>query len=156
MRKIFISISTVVVLVLLLIYLQIANNEKTIQLSLHLMKGEIVKNFHDPESARFRNIRLYNTDGSISEQINELRTEQFKELNSDALLAVLNYNSESFQLCGEVNAKNGFGAYVGYKKFYVLNGKKPIAILETKSTPLDSLFDSLCGENPSGHLIHGE
>jgi hypothetical protein len=155
MRKIFISTATLIVFILL-IYLQISNNEKTIQVSLNLMKEEITKDFHDPESARFRNIRLYNTDGSISEQLNELKTKKFAELNSDALLAVLNYNSESFQLCGEVNAKNSFGAYVGYKKFYVLNGKKPIAVLETKSIPLSSLFDSLCGENPSGHLIHGE
>ncbi len=156
MKKIYISIAALLILIGSLIYLQFFNNEKTIKVSLSLMKKEITKDFNDPESARFRNIRLYNTDGSILEQLNELRNKQFKELNSDALLAILNYNSESFQLCGDVNAKNGFGAYVGYKKFYVLNGKEPIAILETKSIPLSSLFDSLCSENPSGHLIHGE
>ena len=155
MKKIFTFSATLVALFLLLIYLQISNNEKTIQISLNLMKEEIVKDFHDPESARFRNIRLYNTNGSITEQLYELRTKKFEELNSDTLLNILNYNSESFQLCGEVNARNGFGAYVGYKKFYVLNGKKPIAILETKNIPLGSLFDSLCGKDPPGHLIHG-
>lgn len=156
MKKIYISIATLSILVGSLFYLQFSTNEKTMKTSLSLMKEEITKDFHDPESARFRNIRLYNTDGSISEQLNELRNKNFEELNLDALLAVLNYNSESFQLCGEVNAKNGFGAYVGYKNFYVLNGKKPIAILEIKNIPLGSLFDSLCGKDLFGHLIYKE
>lgn len=49
--------------------------------------------FKDPDSVRFRDVAIYQR-----------------------------YNSEQRFLCGEVNAKNSYGAYVGYKTFYATDG----------------------------------
>lgn len=54
-------------------------------------KQTIVKDFKDPEGARFRDIGIYKSTtgkGGVS-------------------------------VCGEVNAKNSYGAYVGYRSFFV-------------------------------------
>lgn len=52
-------------------------------------KRQLVQSFKDPDSAKYRNIRTYRT--GMGDQI----------------------------VCGEVNGKNSFGAYVGYKPFYI-------------------------------------
>ena len=36
------------------------------------------------------------------------------------------------QLCGEVNAKNAFGAYVGYKAFYISGDDKPHPFIDSR------------------------
>ena len=46
----------------------------------------------DPDSAKFRNVRLHGTS-----------------------------------VCGEINGKNGYGAYAGYKRFYY---SKPLAVID--------------------------
>lgn len=48
-------------------------------------KGFVTKAFHDPDSAKFRNM----------------------------------WRKNQWAWCGEVNAKNLYGAYVGYRKFHV-------------------------------------
>lgn len=53
-------------------------------------KAELTKNFKDPDSALFRNLAVYQGLG----------------------------DDKPLSLCGEVNAKNSFGAYVGYVEFY--------------------------------------
>lgn len=54
---------------------------------------EIAEHLKDPSSAQFRNVQLRN-------------------IKADGL-------SKSGYVCGEVNAKNAFGAYVGYSRFYI-------------------------------------
>ncbi|WP_428001795.1 hypothetical protein [Acidovorax sp.] len=51
-------------------------------------KGALTKDFKDPEGSRYRNLGVYRS------------------------------LDKSLALCGEVNAKNSYGAYVGYKQFY--------------------------------------
>ena len=71
-------------------------------------KEVVTKNFKDPEGARFRNLAVYRS------------------------------NTGSLALCGEVNAKNGFGAFVGYRAF--------LATVENASLREegdDMLFDTL-------------
>lgn len=55
-----------------------------------LAKADVATEFKDPGSVNFRNMQIEN--------------------NASA--------DGSIYVCGEVNAKNGFGAYVGYEKFY--------------------------------------
>lgn len=53
-----------------------------------LAKAYVARNFKDPDSVMFRDLKVILENGKP------------------------NY------VCGEANAKNGFGAYVGYEKFY--------------------------------------
>lgn len=57
-----------------------------------LVTPVIANKFKDPDSAHFRNLKVV-------------------QVNSPAL---------KWYVCGEVNAKNGFGGYVGYERFYGL------------------------------------
>ncbi len=54
---------------------------------------EFASNLKDPGSAQFRNLYLH-------------------QVKASGL-------SKSAYVCGEVNAKNDFGAYVGYSRFYI-------------------------------------
>jgi len=61
-------------------------------------KNKITENFKDPDSAKFRNVGVY------------------KAAKGDGELSV----------CGEVNAKNSYGAYVGYRSFVYGGGLSAI------------------------------
>jgi hypothetical protein len=56
-------------------------------------KRAVADTFKDPDSVKFRDLGVYQR-----------------------------YNSGQRFLCGEVNAKNSYGAYVGYKTFYATDG----------------------------------
>ncbi|MBB6578011.1 hypothetical protein HNP33_002079 [Comamonas odontotermitis] len=80
-------------------------------------KAEVSKDFKDPESANFRNLGVY------------------KSKTGKGRVSV----------CGEVNAKNAFGAYVGYRPF-VVSGELA-ALAEPDGEGLyKTLAPSLCHE----------
>lgn len=57
------------------------------QTDVYLYRGAVARSLKDPDSAQFRNDRVWvHRDGSA-------------------------------RLCGEVNAKNGFGGFAGYRRF---------------------------------------
>lgn len=80
-------------------------------------KTFIVMDLKDPESARFRNVFTKENkkeDGSIS-----------------------------YLVCGEINAKNSYGAYVGYKPFYYSDGWGERLSSDNQET-FTMMFDALC------------
>ena len=99
-------------------------NHQTIQSSVRLLKRTVTKNFHDPESARFRSVQLQSIL-TIAERLNSFDTKFLLQHPHplDGMLFFFIYRPGDFVLCGEVNAKNGYGAYVGYKRFYVGGNK---------------------------------
>lgn len=62
--------------------------------AIDLAQKEIAMDMKDPDSAKFRFVRVANTE----------------EINDDSVGALV---------CGQVNAKNAFGAYGGNQKFMV-------------------------------------
>lgn len=48
-------------------------------------------------------------------------------------------------LCGEVNAKNSYGAYTGFKRFYS-NGESTFTALEGSLNVFDRMWPKMCGE----------
>ena len=57
-------------------------------------KSAVSRDFKDPEAAKFRNLGIYKSETGKADPY----------------------------VCGEVNAKNSFGAYVGYRRFVVVDG----------------------------------
>lgn len=57
-----------------------------------------------------------------------------------------------YGLCGEVNAKNGFGGYTGYVRF--MAGAKDKVFMEDdprlEAGAFDEVWNSLCKTSPSG------
>lgn len=47
-------------------------------------------------------------------------------------------------VCGEVNAKNSFGGYVGYRRFYAIDGKD---LHMEESNFREDQWDRFCGPN---------
>ena len=97
------------------------------------LKYALTKDFHDPESARFRSVQLQSIEGTVWERIRAINLELLRKSTSDEIASLFTYNPEMLQLCGEVNAKNAFGAYVGYKAFYIAGGDKPVPFVDSKS-----------------------
>ena len=94
--------------------------QQSVQGAIVTLKGVVVKDFHDPESARFRSISLRSIDGSISDRLHSGQVMKLLWQGTPTeAISILQYNPKYFELCGEVNAKNSFGAYVGYRRFYV-------------------------------------
>lgn len=85
---------------------------------INLIKEKVANEFKDPESVKFRNLKAYSYGGvSLFDIIFSARS------LSDAtnLIKIWRESKELLgkpTLCGEANAKNQFGAYVGYEKFY--------------------------------------
>lgn len=72
---------------------------------------------------------------AILDKLNDPFSAQFKNVKVGSKAKVV-------QACGEVNAKNGFGAYVGFRRFGILGDK---AIIDDgKGSHYGMLIDSLC------------
>lgn len=69
-------------------------------------KDIVAADFRDPDSVQWRNVH------SVTDAI------------------------QGNFVCGEVNARNGFGAYVGYRKF-VVDMDKGTAVIEPQSSSFD-------------------
>ncbi|MFV9310510.1 hypothetical protein [Klebsiella oxytoca] len=68
--------------------------------AIDLVKKEVAADTRDPDSSKFRYVRFI--------QSSEAQEEEVKGL-----------------VCGQVNAKNGFGAYAGFSSFLVEISMKP-------------------------------
>ena len=107
-------------------------NQADVQETVRALKKAVVKDFHDPESARFRSLRLQSDEGSILERIRMIDVKFLWESTPTEVLSVFRYDPRGLHLCGEVNAKNAFGAYVGYKPFWITGGKDPVPFIATR------------------------
>lgn len=99
-----------------------------IQDGVRLAKKLVVKDFYDPESARFRGMQLRSSDGPFVSYLSRSTPDEPYSVFG------FRYDPERFDVCGEVNAKNGFGAYTGYKHFYIIRdieSKKQILVIDS-------------------------
>lgn len=115
----------------------------TVQDAVRTLKFAVTRDFHDPDSARFRSVELQSLQIPIVERLKLIDLQILAGSKIADLLTLLTYDTEIFQLCGEVNAKNAFGAYVGYKRFYVSGGKDSSAFIDTREH--DDFAKTMCG-----------
>jgi hypothetical protein len=54
----------------------------------------------------------------------------------------LSVGLEDIKICGEINAKNGFGAYAGFKKFYAREGDTSVVFIDNDRT--DDFAEKMC------------
>lgn len=111
-----------------------ASSEK--HLALTQLKKGVSRDLHDPDSVRFRDLKLL----SYKDHLESLDSfVAFVQQESVSVLKILRedpeyllrYGIDSFILCGQLNAKNRMGAYVGYKDFVVMEVfGKPNALIE--------------------------
>lgn len=82
------------------------------------------------------------------ERFKTVLTERFKDPSSAQLKNVVAYanagSSRITSVCGLVNAKNSYGAYTGYKRFFMI-GTSSVEIEDPKNTyVIDQMWPSLC------------
>jgi hypothetical protein len=49
-------------------------------------------------------------------------------------------------VCGEINAKNSMGGYVGYKRFFAVGGV--VARIDNDESPFQEAWSKICVKNP--------
>lgn len=82
------------ILLALAIPLALAGCKPGEEKAISLAQSEVAANLKDPASAQFRNVKVA----------------KMTDADDDRVIAVV---------CGEINGKNGFGAYAGFHPFYV-------------------------------------
>lgn len=92
----------------------------------HAAQDAVRQMLKDPESARFRSV---------------------------ASTAHVTPRGEKVYVCGEVNAKNSFGGYVGFRHFYaIVSSDGVVADIEppgvARDHPFFSVREIFCGEGP--------
>lgn len=84
------------------------NAKKPDNQDLTAIKKEYKSNFLDPDSAKFRNLKVYRS---------------FLVTSNDNVYLPDNFRYFGVFVCGEVNAKNTYGGYTGYHYFALLLNK---------------------------------
>lgn len=93
-------------------------------------KQLLTQNFFDPDSAKFRNLTGYGFAGS-----------------EPGSLMVFPDTGTLITVCGEVNAKNRSGGYVGYRRFFAVYSMDKASIEEPSDEPsLQELNDRRYGD----------
>ena len=75
--------------------------DKTDEEILKIARDRVTENFKDPDSAKFRNERI------VRRKIHS-RVEELAEVVEE----------DGTYVCGEVNGKNSYGAYAGYRDYF--------------------------------------
>src|SRR5687768_17578248 len=102
-------------------------NQMVLKEQLAIMKAAVVRDLNDPDSARFRDLELKSYEAPIFQR-DGLAFVQ--EGGWRGFLDLISYDPTGLQLCGQINGKNKFGAYVGYKPFTAMPGlKKPLVFI---------------------------
>ena len=117
-------------------------SQHQLQDTVRVLKYEVTKDFHDPDSARFRSVRLQSLEGPIWNRIRSISLNSLWRNTPAEVASVFTYRPELLQLCGEVNAKNAFGAYVGYKAFYISGGEEPVPFIDQQES--DDFAKKMC------------
>lgn len=128
-------------------------DQKITENNVRLMKRALTKDLLDPETTRMRSVRFYAI--SDTEESDKIDWQLLWRSWPDEILSRNLYNQKFFALCGELNTKNEFGAFIGYRPFYVMNlnpkelnafidnesGSIVGSIAKTQCTNLDSISD---------------
>lgn len=78
------------------------------------LKADIARKEKEEENAKIETLK-----GKVKEALKDPESAQFRNLQ---------YLADSNSLCGEVNAKNSMGGYVGFKSFAVSAGGNPVIL----------------------------
>lgn len=121
-----------IILLALVIPLVLAGCKPGEEKAISLAKSEVAANLKDPASAQFRNVKVSKMTDAVDGHV----------------VAVV---------CGEINGKNGFGAYAGFHPFFVELNMKSKGIfskgvdytlgkhfLSSKDTPPPQAYKDRC------------
>lgn len=103
------------------------------QSTVERLKKEITHDFIDPDAVKFRNLKLMQHQTPFFTRVNESFSIMEDRTLSERIKHIFNIKDDSDAisvavaaptLCGEANGVNSFGAYVGYKTFFIRDVEK--------------------------------
>lgn len=87
---------------------------------------------------------------SVESQLRKIRVEKQSEARKNVKLTLKDPDSAKFRnqssSCGEVNAKNSFGAYTGFKRFISMDGNTVIEGGGVPTSEFNRLWTRICGD----------
>jgi hypothetical protein len=155
MKKVLVVIAALGIFFLLSVGILVAyvgNDIATVKReSVARLMNAATRDLYDPESVRFRDLRLMSSSDhleSVDKFLVFLREERawvMSTVRSNPMM-LFRYNDRMFTLCGQLNAKNRMGAYVGYTDFYVsqLNSTDPLVAIDGAGWS-DGFIANMCG-----------
>lgn len=99
-----------------------ASDKALINANVERIKSALTKTLKDPSSAQFKNMVAYGSPNSV----------------------IVTF------LCGEVNAKNSYGGYIGFRRFFTI-GEHTSEIENDKN---GYVFDQMWPTTCSGHAVY--
>ena len=117
-------------------------SQNTIRERVALLKKAVVKDIYDPDAARFRSVQLQGFE-TFSDRLQRISPLMALTSPKDTFAFLTYAGDNDFTLCGEINGKNAFGAYIGYKQFYITGRGEdgPLIDLEDDETISKQLCD---------------
>jgi hypothetical protein len=82
------------------------------------MTAAVLDRLNDPEAGKIRNLELRHQRGTVIGRLDCCLASSLKG-GLKNVYELFIYNKGELSLCGEINGKNSFGAYVGYRRFIV-------------------------------------
>jgi hypothetical protein len=91
-------------------------------------------------------------DSALEREAKEAVARQMKDPGSVQFRDIASYSDQKL-VCGEVNAKNSFGAYTGFVRFYVDNGRTHLS--DDPNGPYPT-YDEMCLAAARGEIAPSE
>ena len=111
------------------------------------LKYELIKDFRNPDTVKFRNITLQSYHFPFYKRLYYLLD------YIDPIKSLFDSSEYTTKLCGEVNGMNAFGAYVGYKKFYISDDDDKYATIDDDE---NYFAETMCFEEDSPYILYKE
>ncbi len=80
----------------------------------------------------------------VVERLKDPSSAQFK---SETLVKMSSSKDSPVSLCGEVNAKNGFGGYVGFSRF--ISNDQGLVVFAKDEESFDTVWQTWCSGRPA-------
>jgi hypothetical protein len=125
------------------------DNDRTVDHAVRALKERVANRFGDPESVRFRSLRLESDQGLVSTRLRSIQARFLWDSTPERALSALRYDPTKLHLCGEVNAKNAFGADAGYKWFWASGGSDKDVAFSERAELCDVPAERLVYRGPS-------
>ena len=141
-KKIYLAIAAVLIAIVSAPFAVIAYHHHQYDRLIQRLTPAVVKDLHDPDSAKFRNVVLKSISVIPITQRFSFLPGEFAVSGIKGVTEALAVGLDDIVMCGEINAKNGFGAYAGFRKFYARDGDPPAVFIDSDRS--DNFGEKMC------------
>ena len=109
----------------------------------YLREEEYVSSTHAPIPCQVKTVVLIGPEAVYSQRAQDQLVRDFKDPAAAQYRNVALSNTDLPVVCGEVNGKNSYGAYVGFKRFYATD-TSGFSAVDDGSTRFEEVWSRVC------------